>query len=546
MPTPTPTPVQQPKRRQHRKKQNPLRKWKRNQSSLSPKPPRRNPPLLLKRRKSPVVSPLIQSSSMLQRSSGKASGDTLARKYSGSKRSSSSGKASGDTLARKYSGSKRSFDFDNEKSRDEEDDWDQKQQHQQQSTRSSPRRRTPSRERSGSRERGSQRRVSRSPGRRPEGTAAGAAAFSCDKTKQQQQPTKMVSVPAREKGVAGGAANATAAVNCRRNASPRSRSPANPTRASNENAMMAQQPQPSLSRSSSRKQEQSPYRRSPMAEVDENLIKGNNNGGANKSQKTQLQTHTQRNSSNPVVTNCVRDQLMSCRAKEKQQSEPEIVEEPKDPKGNHPTVTRSRSSRRSSRDFDHILGLNPENTPFSLPACVSKACSILEAVADLNSSSSDQTNNENGRFGQRGLNSKDAFVESEMEVKDDLTEPSLHKYVSGEDMEPQESAGSNSVGGQPWMSNWEMNSVDSTDRCWTSQSNEEVEDTSKVEGRGSTLRGGGSSSNTFAGSATGSSSKKREVEHRRQVHRGRVSGGSGKVGGSGRAYSAPVAAAASS
>lgn len=198
-------------------------------------------------------------------------------------------------------------------------------------------------------------------------------------------------------------------------------------------------------------------------------------------------------------------------------------------------VTRSRSSRLS-RDLD----INPEalsnaapssytalllediqnfhqknsNTPaFTLPACVSKACSILEAVADLNSSTgsnfsaaaaaafsddkkriptmTDQFSklcNNTGSFGaqqtgKKGVEKKDPFMQSEVVVvgdDDDLMEPSFHKYVTvrrggtlgGEDMEEQESSGSNSFvsGQQHWTSSsWEPNSADSTD-CWTSSS----------------------------------------------------------------------------
>jgi hypothetical protein len=56
----------------------------------------------------------------------------------------------------------------------------------------------------------------------------------------------------------------------------------------------------------------------------------------------------------------------------------------------------------------------------------------------------------------------------EVVVKDDLMEPSLHRYVSVRDIrgetEPQESAGSNSFAGNAWTCSWEPNSVDSTDR----------------------------------------------------------------------------------
>lgn len=112
------------------------------------------------------------------------------------------------------------------------------------------------------------------------------------------------------------------------------------------------------------------------------------------------------------------------------------------------------------------LATAPPPPAFSLPACVSKACSILEAVADLNSA----TNSCDRQF------KKENFVESEMVVNDDLVEPSMHKYVTvrrggDADAEEQESSGSNSFAGSQqmsWMSSsWEPNSADSTN-CWTS------------------------------------------------------------------------------
>nr|DAD32703.1 TPA_asm: hypothetical protein HUJ06_011554 [Nelumbo nucifera] len=227
---------------------------------------------------------------------------------------------------------------------------------------------------------------------------------------------------------------------------------------------------------------------------------------------------------------------MSSRAKEGQQK---IVEEQTEAKGipakanvvavivaatgdesqKPQTLTRSRSSRRS-RDLDIALGFNPDshlnpnsytslllediqnfhqqnnNTVFSLPACVTKACSILEAVADLNSCSSsnlscaafseNKTSEADGshrknvssdfHLGKRRMEAKEPILESEMVVRDDLTEPSLHKYVTvrrgvtGGEMEQQESSGSNSFVSHNWAaSSWEPNSADSTER-WTSQS----------------------------------------------------------------------------
>ncbi|KAK3142003.1 hypothetical protein QOZ80_4BG0340940 [Eleusine coracana subsp. coracana] len=320
----------------------------------------------------------------------------------------------------------------------------------------------------------------------------------------------MVSVPARDKGRAPSPVKA--ASSGKRYPSPRSNSPARA--AGNENA--GAQPAahgPVLSRSSSRKAEQSPFRRNPMAELDENAL-GNNhcNGNMGKPQKKSAETTIalpQKAAERP------KDLLPSSRASKETT---EIVEETTASDTKAPPSTKmnathsvsivaesaatnprtgpgSRSSRRSSRDFDHngsnsyasllledIQNYHQQNTSsiataapapsVSLPACVSKACSILEAVADLNSSSSENKSFEldrsvndkesvNGRYGGR-------VVESEVVVKDDLMEPSLHKYVSvrggGGEAEPQESAGSNSFVGNAWTCSWELNSVDSTDR----------------------------------------------------------------------------------
>ncbi|PKA55427.1 hypothetical protein AXF42_Ash006629 [Apostasia shenzhenica] len=473
---------------------------------------------------------------------------------------SSSGKAEtpGAGSQRRYSGSKRSYDFDND--RKDEDDLDKP------AARPSPRRRTPSRERddqkrSGSRERGSRgggRRVSRSPGRRSDGPVCSIATGD----KPGQQPAKMVSVPATEKAVAveiaGGIGLGPKRISPAgglRNASPRCRSPANTTRISNENA----QP-PSLSRNNSRKAEQSPLRRNPMAEIDENSLKTENlPHSRGQTEGTLAQVSTNR-LSRADFTRFFRIVPISPLS-DYQRSSSEVVGA-SDSKAasiavetlNPRSLTRTRSSRRNSRDFDNNSGFNPashasllleekQNPAFSLPACVSKACSILEAVADLNSSCSEQRAYE----ARRGFGRRDPlpFMESELVVKDDLMEPSLHKYVTvrerERDTEPQESAGSNSIVGQPWPSSpWEPSSVDSTDRCCTARVEEEVgRDCDSVgHGQRSTALSSGKSLTAFSASATTPSGKKREFEQR-QVQRG----GSGRI--CGRAFSPSVSAATS-
>ncbi|KAK9117808.1 hypothetical protein Scep_015901 [Stephania cephalantha] len=466
-------------------------------------------------------------------------------------RSSSANKVGG-SGPRKYSGSKRSFDFDHDNNNNnnnlsaenkkggEDDNHYSRPSH----------RRTPSREKDGgehkrsssrdrssssskdqqderSRSRGSgSRRASRSPSRRSE-TPSSAAATS-DKSK----PGKMVSVPASNGGnaavpISNSATTVVKRVSVKRSgeagsfrgtASPRSQSPAcarpnNNNVVNNENA---QQHQPSLSRNSSRKAEQSPYRRNPMSEIDENCPRREQQQQQQPTLKSQdqVKTHRRKESSDEIKAFPSQSQLTN--------------ETSAAPQG----ITRSRSSRRS-RDLDFItnIGLNPDallnptsyasmllediqnfhqqnngattnttTTPvFTLPACVTKACSILEAVADLNSCNSEDRSSEliadwSNNKGSKNVSSnsstlphlgkmrlvdvKEPIAESEVVLKNGLNEPSLHKYVTvrrgvveGEieveqQQQQQESSGSNSfVGGQYWATSspcsWEPNSADS-------------------------------------------------------------------------------------
>ncbi|KAF8702786.1 hypothetical protein HU200_032617 [Digitaria exilis] len=444
-----------------------------------------------------------------------------------SRSSSASGKAAsgehGGGGHRRYAGSKRSYDFDHERRGGgggdaDECDWGREGAA---VSRPSPRRRTPERKRSASHDgrtgagSGSRsRRVSRSPGRRVDLAPAAGSSGTAERG-VRQQPGKMVSVPARDKGRAPSPVKASSAG--KRYPSPRSNSPARAAAAAgNENAVVHPTHGPSLSRSSSRKAEQSPYRRNPMAELDENALGNNhhhnnaNNGNLQKKSGDGAVVLPQKTAER------AKDQIPSSRAAK----EKEIVEEAvaSDTKASSARMNAthsvsivadnvtnprpgSRSSRRSSRDFDHngnsyaslllediqnyhqqstIAGTTTAAPTFALPACVSKACSILEAVADLNSTSSENKSFElersvndkesvNGRYGGKGPGNT-VVVESEVVVKDDLMEPSMHKYVSVRDIrgvgenEPQESAGSNSFAGNAWTCSWEPNSVDSTDR----------------------------------------------------------------------------------
>ncbi|EXC20585.1 hypothetical protein L484_027140 [Morus notabilis] len=492
---------------------------------------------------------------------------------------SSSGKAASSSSAsrsRKYSGSKRSYDFDNNLVDDDNDGIvndegaatveekrprERQRSHRRSSPRGSPSPQDSSQnqqQRSSSRER----RVSRSPGRRCSAETAAPSSGNANR------PGKMVSVPATvssslvmdKSNNMDSAANANSIkrISVKRNvgeagsrgaASPRSQSPA---RGGNGNAKSSNEPQaqPSLSRNSSRKAEQSPYRRNPLSEIDPNSLSypnpHNNNGNNGRAQsKSKRETCVPEEDENILVkelptqaqkpnaeTNYRSNGRVSAENKNSQPKqamvETTVVISGADNKPQQ-TLTRSRSSRRSrDLDINPETLLNPNPTPsytrlllediqnfhqknnnattavVSLPPCVSKACSILEAVADLNSAtgsnlscsafSEDQFNKgTNNAYSSLLGPAKEPFVESEVIVgSDDLTEPSFHKYVTVRrgggsgglvvDAEDQESSGSNSIAGgsqiQNWVlssSSWEPNSADSTD-CSTSRSNNREEE----------------------------------------------------------------------
>ncbi|KAL6633903.1 hypothetical protein ACP70R_026574 [Stipagrostis hirtigluma subsp. patula] len=425
-------------------------------------------------------------------------------------RSSSGRAASSETGGhrRRRSGSKRSYDFDQEGRAGagsgvgaDEDCVPV--------SRPSPHRSSPQRKRSGSRERssGGSRRASRSPGRRVEGGASSAAtAGSGGGDRARQQPGKMVSVPAREKGRAPSPA--------KRCPSPRASSPAR-MMAANENAGAGQTAghTPALSRSSSRKNEQSPFRRNPMAELDENSLLRNTTNNA-KPQKKSIENAV----SAPPQQAAVRGKEPTAAAAGRSgKKKPEIAEDATvaasetRPPSSKTSATRTASivaeslsqrpsgqpgcrSRRASRDFDQNPGsyatqllediqnyhqqttsagssaaVAPATPSFSLPECVAKACSILEAVADLNSSSSENRSYDY----EPGRSAEDkGSVNKSLGGDYHRVEPSARRHVPpaldirGE-TEPQESAGSNSVSGHPCTPSWEPASVDSTDRTWS-------------------------------------------------------------------------------
>ena len=213
------------------------------------------------------------------------------------------GRLSRSSSGRKYSGSKRSFDFDhcdNDTTSAEDDQRKSKGngngreendvaaaasesgRHHQSPRRSQGRRRTPSRERDQSS--GRERRVSRSPGRRSSDTNT----TNASNNNTSSRPGKMVSVPATvsslvmDKSNNCGGESGAKRITVKRNvgdagsrgtASPRAQSPARVNGNVGRDKVLKEdqqhQQQPSLSRNnSSRKAEQSPYRRIPQSEVD--------------------------------------------------------------------------------------------------------------------------------------------------------------------------------------------------------------------------------------------------------------------------------------
>lgn len=191
-------------------------------------------------------------------------------------------------------------------------------------------------------------------------------------------------------------------------------------------------------------------------------------------------------------------------------------------------VTRTRSSRLS-RDLDFnpetLLNTSPtssytalllediqnfhqKGTPPVIP-CLTKANSILEAVADLNSTTISNLSTAEQFGKKKRLETKEPFVESEVIGNNDLMEPSFHKYVtvnrggggggSGGEMEEVESSGSNSIGGgQNWVSSsmWEPNSADSID-SWNSLRLGEKKHNGIGRGRLGSGRGLQSTTSTF-------------------------------------------------
>ncbi|XP_051146669.1 uncharacterized protein At1g65710-like [Andrographis paniculata] len=293
-------------------------------------------------------------------------------------RSNSSAGKNGESGSRR-----RSYDLDGETRRNagEEEGFTRKGERRQ-----SPRRR-PERDkgqaaqpRSGSRER---RRLSRSPNRHRSESPPVKNTRPSDSI---SRPGKIVAVPATVPSV--GEVNATPRrkAPARRSggggASPRARSPAR------------------MSRSNSRNGE----RRNPLSEIDSNI------------------TSTGQGNKKPCEVARTRHGVVG------------------DDDDAEPVLGNSNASPYAAFLLDDIRNFHQKNpvaaAAISLPPCVAKACSIVEAVADLNSGT-----NESGRRHflveqtskiDRNLAKPDPILESGIIITndDDLGQPSYHKYVT--------------------------------------------------------------------------------------------------------------------
>ncbi|KAF8010300.1 hypothetical protein BT93_J1042 [Corymbia citriodora subsp. variegata] len=369
---------------------------------------------------------------------------------------------------------------------------------------------------------------------------------------ESQATIKRISVK-RNAGNAGEAAHTVS----RGAASPRSQSPARQMAGAVGRQQNGENQQPSLSRNSSRKAEHSPYRRNPLGEIDTNARQPQPQPPSNKSTHKATEdgsvkevearmskptvdcnngrfAHSTCDKTGGKVTEDKKARGCDAAEKEQQQAVMEVLKRQAPMSGSESqkpqALARSRSSRLSELDLnpqimaespsyttlllEDIQNFHQKQTPtYTVPACVTKACSIYEAVADLNSNKSSNVTSAlselrkaaSNQYSHNGYSSsysgndlvrksegRDPFVESELVVDDDLMEPSIHKYVTvkrggmlkGDDREEIESSGSNSFAGsgtQQWgvSSSWEPGSADSSD-CWTSNSKAVADDYSPL------------------------------------------------------------------
>ncbi|XP_024977615.1 uncharacterized protein At1g65710-like [Cynara cardunculus var. scolymus] len=376
---------------------------------------------------------------------------------------------------RRYSGSKRSFDFDlNMGLKNDDDDGDDealnhhhRRRHRQQGSRvSSPSSRRSSRERDFRQQRSGNggRRISISPSRRSEspicsnsngGPAAAAAGGG------STRPMKMVPVPATDKSnnVGGNAGSEQVVgggvkrIHVKRNVAVVSRTAASPPRSrspvrTNLRILSDDQSQEQWRQEiNTRVAGHSPYKRKSLAEIDNNAARSVQAKMVDEAKMVAMVENLK------LHQNIKRTQIS--RRSEDLDMNPETIFDPSPPSYTSLLLEDIHNFHQKNTNSAAIAAAT-EPPPFSLPACVSKACSIMEAVADLNSNSNTATTSSlfsddswrNPTPIERYIN-KDRFIESETVVNGSLMEPSLQNYITvrrggSATTEEQESSDSNS------------------------------------------------------------------------------------------------------
>ncbi|PHT89221.1 hypothetical protein T459_04334 [Capsicum annuum] len=339
--------------------------------------------------------------------------------------------------------------------------------------------------------RGGSRRASRSPVRRSESPIS-ANLDSTNDNGIGVRPGRMVSVPAMVDKNADLISTATIQrIQVKRNvgvASPRARSRSQSPRkvnskASNDNMNFQQQPL-FLSRSNSRKKEVSPFRRNPSTEIvvtepmpprlnavninnGEVVLRGTEEklgisketldyGFANVygKVKEQQQLAQEERALRTVSVNAAVDVVASGF----KTLLPEGIRRSRSPRLSQDLDINLRVQSNPTQSYTELLlediqnfHQKSRNPSFSLPPCVTKACSIVEAVADFNSSTSSNLSsafsedrrinftverfnkNTTASLGSnsQGKNRSEPYVESEVAVSDDLMEPPrTQKYAT--------------------------------------------------------------------------------------------------------------------
>ncbi|KAI3668938.1 hypothetical protein L6452_40155 [Arctium lappa] len=400
---------------------------------------------------------------------------------------------------RRYSGSKRSFDFDlnlglknDDNDDNDNDDVDgddeglnhhRRRRNRQQSSRvSSPSSRRSSRERDFRQQRcNSGRRISISPSRRSESpfsnSNCGAGAMAGG---SNTRPMKMVPVPATDKSNNAGGEEAVGGgvkrIHVKRNVAVVSRTAASPPHSRSPARTNLRIFSDDQGQERSRQQEidmrvadryRSPCKRKSLAEIDNNAARSVQPKMVDEAKMVAMVENLK------LQQNITRTRIS--RLSQDLDTNDELMFEPSPPS-------------YASLLLEDIHNFHQKNTnsaatappPFSLPACVSKACSIMEAVADLNSNTTTTTGSSlfseerwrNPTPIERYIN-KDRFIESETVVNGGLMEPSLHSYVTARRggcaaTEEQESSDSSSFTGSQRLSrrspSVESNSADPTTR----------------------------------------------------------------------------------